>query len=142
MGYIRQDQADIRVKVDGASYGDGNSWLTLAGGKVVAPGAKTRPGGMGKEIELGGPGSRSTATVTIQHSAIMAGQHPTLESKIGRGRAQVSVQYLDNYGVALPGASDVIKGVLLSAELPDMNGEATGAVGVYTLTIGGDEQAG
>jgi hypothetical protein len=142
MGYIRQDQADIRVKVDGVSFGDGNSWVTLAGGRVTAPGAKTRPGGMGREVELGGPGTRGNATVTIQHSDVMAGQHPTLEGKIGRGRAQVSVQYLDNYGNALPGASDAIKGVLLGAELPDMNGEATGAVGMYTITVGADEQAG
>jgi hypothetical protein len=141
MGYVRQDQADIRVSVDGVAFGDGNSWVTLAGGKVTAPGAKTRPGGMGREVELGGPGTRSNATVTIQHSDIMASQHPTLESKIGRGRARVSVQFLDNYGVAIPGASDAIKGILLGAELPDMNGEATGAVGMYTVTVGADELA-
>jgi hypothetical protein len=141
VGYIRQDQADIRVSVDGVPFGDGNSWVTLAGGKVTAPGAKTRPGGMGKEIELGGPGTRSNATVTTQHSDIMASQHPTLESKIGRGKGRVSVQYLDAYGQAIPGASETLKGVLLGAEQPDMNGEATGAVGMYTITLGADEQS-
>jgi hypothetical protein len=137
--YIRQDEADIRVKVDGVSFGDGNSWVTLTGGKTTAPGAKTRPGGMGREVELGGPATRSNAVLTIQHSDIIAGQHKTLESKIGRGRAIASVQFLDNYGHAIPGAKQTIKGLLLGAELPDMNGEATGAVGMYQLTIGCDE---
>jgi hypothetical protein len=141
MGYIRQDQADIRVSVDGVAYGDGNSWVTVAGGKVTAPGAKTRPGGMGREVELGGPATRSDATVTIQHSDILASQHPTLQAKIGRGRARVSVQFLDNYGSALSGASETVQGVLKGAEMPDMNGEATGAVGMYTITVGCDELA-
>ena len=139
MGYVRQDQADIRVSVDGVAYGDGNSWVTVAGGKVTAPGAKTRPGGMGKEIEIGGPATRSNPTVTTQMSDIMAAQHPTLEGKIGRGQAKVSIQFLDNYGHALPGASETLKGILLGAELPDLNGEATGAMGMYTITIGADE---
>ena len=141
MGYIRQDQADIRVSVDGVAYGDGNSWVTVAGGKVTSPGAKTRPGGMGREVEVGGPGTRSNATVTIQNSDIMAAQHATLESKIGRGLARVSIQFLDNYGQAIPGASETLKGILLGAELPDLNGEATGAMGMYTITVGADELA-
>lgn len=141
MAYIRQDQADIRVKVDGVSYGDGNSWVTFAGGKVTAPGAKTRPGGMGREVELGGPATRSNATLTIQHSDIMAGQHAALATRVGRGRVQVLVQFLDNYGNTLAGASETVKGVLKSAEPPDMNGEATGAVGMYQITVGCDELA-
>jgi hypothetical protein len=139
--YIRQDQADIRVSVDGVAFGDGNSWVTLTGGRITAPGAKTRPGGMGREVEVGGPSTRSNAVLTTQNSDVMAGQHPTLESKVGRGQARVSIQFLDNYGAALPGASHTIKGLLLGAELPDMNGEATGAMGMYTLTVGCDELA-
>ena len=140
MGYIRQDQADIRVTVDGVAYGDGNSWVTIAGGKVTAPGAKTRPGGMGREVELGGPATRSNATVTIQNSDIMAGQHPTLQSKIGRGAVHVALTFLDNYGNSR-GVGETVKGILLGAEFPDMNGEATGAVGMYTITVGADELA-
>ena len=79
---------------------------------------------MGREVEVGGPGTRSNATVTIQNSDIMAAQHATLESKIGRGQTRVSIQFLDNYGVALPGAAETIQGILLGAELPDLNGEA------------------
>lgn len=141
MGYIRQDQADIRVSVDGVAFGDGNSWVTLAGGKVTAPGAKTRPGGMGREVEVGGPATRSNPTVTTQNSDIMAAQHATLESKIGRGQVRVSLQFLDNYGQAIPGANETIQGILLGAELPDLNGEATGAIGMYTITVGAHELA-
>lgn len=141
MGYIRQDQCDIRVSVDGVAYGDGNSWVTVTGGKVTAPGAKTRPGGMGKEVEVGGPATRSNPVITTQNSDIMAAQHPTLEAKIGRGQARVSIQFLDNYGSAIPGASHTLKGILLGAELPDLNGEATGAMGMYQITVGADELA-
>ena len=31
MTYLREDQADIRVGIDGVSYGDGNSWATYTG---------------------------------------------------------------------------------------------------------------
>ncbi len=69
----------------------------------------------------------------------MAAQHATLESKIGRGQARVSISSVDNYGQALPGASETIQGILLGAELPDLNGEATGAMGMYTITVGAHE---
>ena len=141
-GYIRQDQVDIRVHVDSVRYGDTKSWVTVTGGKVTAPGAKTRPGGMGQEVELGGPATRSNAVVTTQMSDAMAGQHHTLQHLIGRGRATVTVTYLGMDGKVRNGdPQEVLKGILLGAELPDYNGEATGAVGMYTLTVGCDERA-
>jgi len=138
--YLREDQADIRVQVDGVNYGDGNSWVTYAGAGLSAAGVKTRPGGMGREIELGGPATRADCTITTQNSDIMAGQHPTLEAKIGRGTGRVSVQYLDDYGAAIPGARFTIQGKLKEATLPGQNGENS-AVGMYTIIVACDELA-
>lgn len=138
--YLRQEQADIRFQCDGVNYGDGNSWYSFTGALLTAAGAKTRPGAMGKEVELGGFATRSDATLEIQNSEIMVGQHATLEAKIGKGRCRVSIQYLDNYGSAIPGASFAIKGMLKDAHLPEAHTEAA-AVGMYVVIVGCDELA-
>lgn len=138
MPYIREDQADIRVKVDGVAYGDGNSWYSFAGGDLKAAGSKTRPGGMGREKEQGGPATRSDITLTIQNSDSMVGQHNALESECGRGKAVVTVTYLDDYGNVMPGAQFRATGMLLGAQLPGQNSNSA-TVGMYTLTIGCDE---
>jgi hypothetical protein len=138
MTYIREDQADIHVTVDGKAYGDGNSWATYSGGALTAADAKTRPGGMGKEIDIGGPASRSDATVTIQNSDKMVAQHPQLEDRVGKGKAICSIQYLDIEGVAIPGASFRVVGRLKEAALPDYNYDS-GTQGMYQVVIGCDE---
>jgi hypothetical protein len=137
--YIRDDEANISVKVDGVSYGNGDSWVTLSGGKLSAAGFKTRPGGMGHEVEVGGPATRSDVTVTTQADDIIAGQHAKLESLIGRGSAQVAVQflYIDRSKRA---AKFTVKGRLKEASLPDSNG-AQPNVGMYTIVVSCDELA-
>jgi hypothetical protein len=138
MTYIREDQADIAISVDGRAYGDGNSWATYTGGALTAADAKTRAGGMGKEINLGGPAARGDATLTIQNSDVMVGQHPQLEDRVGKGRAVISIQYLDIEGVAIPGASFRVTGRIKEAHLPDYNFDS-GTQGMYTVVVGCDE---
>src|SRR5215831_13897094 len=121
MAYLREDQADIRLTVNGTAYGDGNSWCTYTGGSIAAADAKTRPGGMGKELNLGGPASRTDVTITTQNSDVMVGQHRKLEDEVGKGRAVISIQYLDIEGIAIPGASFTVTGRLKEAHLPDVN---------------------
>jgi hypothetical protein len=139
--YLRQDQADIKFKCDGVNYGDGNSWYSFTGAALTSPGSKTRPGGMGHEVELGGLATRADATIEIQNSEIMVGQHRTLEGKIGKGTCLVSIQYLDNYGNAIPGANFALKGMLKDAHLPEAHTDQT-AVGMYSVVVGCDELAG
>ena len=138
--YLRQEQADIRFQCDGVNYGDGNSWFSLTGAQLTAAGAKTRPGAMGKEVELGGFATRSDAVIDIQNSEIMIGQHGSLEAKIGKGKCRISIQYVDDYGNAIPGATASIKGKLKAAHLPEVHTE-NAAVGMYTVTVGCDELA-
>jgi hypothetical protein len=133
---IREDQADIRVSIDGKSYGD--SWNSAQGGNLDADSQKARAGGMGKEMSVGGPASRGDLTVGINMSDIVAGWHPELESKVGHGEVTVSLHWLDQEGNHT-GAVTTRKGVVDQANLPDMG---TGnAVAQYELVVDCDEQA-
>lgn len=143
--YIREDQADIRLQVQDSSgnwveIGDGNSWYDYSGAELSAAGAKTRPGGMGYEIELGGPATRSDCVISIQHSDTMFGFHSFLESRTGKGRARIILTYLDDEGVAIPSAQFRVTGKLKSPALPGQN-TANATVGMYKVTIGADQQA-
>jgi hypothetical protein len=138
--YIRQDQADITLQVEGVTYGNGDSWATYTGAGLSSAGAKTRPGGMGREVELGGPSTRADATITTQNTEIIAGQHKALESLIGRGNALITIQYLDQYGNAIPGARFGVRGILKEAALPDVQWE-TPASGMYQVIVACHELA-
>jgi hypothetical protein len=141
--YIREDQADIRLTVydnqgNAVAVGDGNSWTDYQGAELTAKGAKTRPGGMGKEIELGGPGSRSDCTLQIQNSPTMVGLHGFLESRIGKGRAAITITYLDDEGAAIPGAQFLVHGRLNSAALPAQKFDSPNP-GFYKVIVGANE---
>ncbi len=134
--YIRENQADIRLTVDGVSFF--GSWATYSGGDLTAAEAKTRPGAMGKEVSIGGPASRGDITITIQWDEIILASFNDLESRVGSGDAKVSVNWLDRKGVAIPGALFAKTGTLKSVSDPnyDTNGNA---VGMLTAVIGADE---
>lgn len=143
--YIREDQADIRVDVmdstgNWVAIGDGNSWATFTGADLTATGGKTRPGGMGKEVALGGPASRGDATCEIQNSPTMVGLHNFLESRVGKGRAKMTATYLDNEGNVIPGAQFIAQGMLGKAALPGANYNSPNA-GMYAIIIHCDEDA-
>jgi hypothetical protein len=134
--YIREDQADIRVKIAGKTYGD--SWKQAAGGNLEADSQKTRPGGMGKEVSVGGPASRGDLTVEIQMSDIVATWHPEIESKIGNDDVHVSLAWLGPDRVPT-GVVSRRTGTLKAANLPDMGGG--NAVAMYQVVVDCDEQA-
>jgi hypothetical protein len=136
--YIRDDEADIRLTVDGVPYG--GPWATYAGAALTAAGSKTRPGGMGKQVALGGPATRSDCTLTIQNSDTMVASHPKLESRVGKGKCLATVTYLDSEGNVIPGAQFRVTGRLKTAELPGQNYDSPN-VGMYTVVIDCDEVA-
>lgn len=137
MPYIREDQADIRVTVNGVSYGD--SWNEIEGGNLEADNAKARPGGMGGEVDVGGPATRGDLTVRIQMTDIVANWHPTFETAIRNGwRARVGVSFLSPDRT--PNGSGLTRqGTVKAANLPDMGSGAD--VSMYELVIGMDELA-
>ncbi len=139
--YIREDEADITLKIDGVEYpGEGISWATYAGGALSAAGSKTRPGGMGKQKAQGGPATRGDTTLTIQNSDLMVGFHKTIESRVGKGECEVTVQFLTKEGAAIPGAQNIVTGILKEATLPGQNYDSP-AVGMYQVVIDSDEDS-
>ena len=138
MAYIREDQADIRLTVNGVVCGD--TWATYSGGALTASDSKTRPGGLGKEVSLGGPASRGDVTLTIQMSDVVAGWHKTLESIVGGGTAKASVAYINPDRTPIPGATFSRTGTVKEASLPDVNFDS-GDAGMYQVVLSCDELA-
>jgi hypothetical protein len=136
MTYIREDQAFISVSVEGVPYG--GSWTEAEGGNLEADDAKTRPGGMGREVSAGGPASRDDLTVRIQMSDIVALWHPHFENLTGWGRVKVGLAWLGPNRVPL-GTGITRVGTVKAPNLPDMGGGSD--VGMYELVVSCDEQA-
>lgn len=139
MGLIRDDEADIRVSIDGKPYFE--AWSTYDGGDLTAASNKTRTGGMGKQRAIGGPAERSDITCTIQFDDVVAGFHNELESKVGNGDASVSIQFLNPDRTVIPGAHFTRTGKLGAANLPKSDSDGTGAQDFYTIVIHADELA-
>lgn len=136
MTYIREDQADIRVSLNGLPFGD--SWKEAEGGNLEADDAKARPGGMGREVAAGGPASRDDLTVRTNFSDIVAGWHPTFENLVGEGAVRVTLAWLGPNRVPL-GTTTTRRGVLKAANVPDMGSGAD--VGLYEIVVSCDELA-
>jgi hypothetical protein len=147
VNYIREDQASMRVSViDPVSKavvkvpGNAIDWATYAGGGIESTPVKVRPGGMGKQVSIGGPATRADVTMTIQMRDDMAAIHNYLESITGVARVSCFVNWLDINGTPIPGALFTRVGTLKSVALPEGNADGT-AVGFYTLVIDCDEVA-
>jgi hypothetical protein len=141
---IREDQAAITVSLN--ANGDGRtwtpigptSWVSAEGGVLEADDAKTRAGGMGREVSAGGPASRNDLTVKTQFTDVLALAHPGIENCIGSGRIKVGLSYL-NPDRTPNGQGRTLQGSVKSAAEPDMG---TGsAVGEYTVVVSCDELA-
>lgn len=136
MTLIREDQADIRVWLNGVPQFD--SWRTAEGGNLEADTSKTRPGAMGKEVDAGGPASRDDLTVTTQFTDAVAAAHPGIENQIGIARGLVGINWL-NPDRTLTGYGTSRQGTLKAA-FPPEHGDGSD-VGMYTMVFGMDEAA-
>lgn len=136
MTWIREDQADIRVSLDGVPYGD--SWKEAEGGNLEADSQKARPGGMGRESSAGGPSSRGDLTVRIPFTDVVATWHPTFENGVGWIPVRVTLAWL-NPDRTPTGTTSTRRGTLKAANLPDMGGGA--AVSSYEIVVDCDELA-
>lgn len=144
--YVREDQANITVTVKDKTgkvvkiKSENDSWATYSGAKLSAAGSKTRPGGMGKQKALGGPATRSDATLTVQQDDAMIAIHSFLESRVGKGDCVVTLTYLDGEGDVRAGEVFQGTGKLKEASLGDQNHDSPNT-SMYTLVIDMDEQA-
>lgn len=145
MPYIREDQADIRL-----SYREGesgawtplfDSWKSAEGATLEASDAKTRPGGMGRQKALGGPGERDDCTASIQLTDVVLNKHKFLENRTGNLYIKVAYSFLGSDRLPVQGRSaHTIQGVMKSVKLPDVDSEASSAA-LYQLVVSCDEQA-
>lgn len=95
---LREDQWAIHVDVDGVSLPT-KPWSSMEGGDIEAKGTKTRPGGMADEETLGGPQSRTDATVMIQYSNdVLHPLVPKLQQACGSRATSISYTPLDGDG--------------------------------------------
>jgi len=128
--YIRADMADIRVSLDGVPVGD--MWATYEGGALEADDQKTRPGGMARQLAIGGPTSRNDVTVTTQFTDQIAAIAKNFENRSGRGFLKVSVTYMDPDGNRDQRFSFTRTGVVKSVQIPDVDVN-TGDVGFLSV---------
>jgi hypothetical protein len=141
--YITMRQADIYVTIDGLivdGSGSTGSWATAEGGTLTADDTKTRPGGMGNEVSVGGNASRDDLTVTTQWTDLMAGLEQGLENGVGISSVGVQINWLTAAKAPLGQGNKNITGTLKSVKQPDAN-TGSSDVGMLTLVISCDEVA-
>lgn len=137
MPFFREDQAAIHVSVDGVPL-DNEVWSALEGGDSQAQNVKHRPGGMGDEIELGGPVSRSDLTVKRMYSDVLHALIVNLENAAGKRVGTASYTPLDADG-NVAGQTITYSGVLKSVTRP--NAEAnSNAAAELVLVFGVNEK--
>jgi hypothetical protein len=126
--YIREDQAQILVTIDNVPYPPGvTSWKSAEGGNLEADDAKTRPGAMGQEVAIGGPGQRDDLTVAIQLTDVTARYVRQFENRVGVGTMKVGVTYLSPERVPIAGTSHTMTGILKAVNVSDIDSESSDA---------------
>lgn len=128
MPQLRADQAAVYVAVGGVPL-DKGVWTSMDGGDMQATDTKTRPGGMGDEISLGGPRTRTDCTVTRQYTDdVLHPLFPLLESRCGSAGMLVSWTPLDGDGNPTGAKTHGISGVLKEVMKTKVDANGTEAV--------------
>lgn len=139
MPYLSENNALIGLIVDGVSYG--SNWFSAEGGNLTTDVSKTRAGGMGDEVAVGGLSTRDDITLTIQLSDIVAGWHKRLENAVSDDApASVGIQLLGRGRIPIDGASYVRNGIISAANLPDFSTDS-GDVAFYTVVVALNQRA-
>jgi len=118
--YIRSDMAQIHVFLGkgAAKVQKGAEWATFEGGALEADDQKTRPGGMAKQVAIGGPTSRGDVTVTTQFTDSMVQVAKDFEAAAGRKEMTVTITYKDNDGNADGARAFTVEGFVKSCQIP------------------------
>lgn len=141
--YLREDMAEIHISVADESgnfvpYFD--SWATAEGANLSSDSSKTRAGGMGSEVSLGGPSSRDDVTCTIQQSDVVLAKHKELELRVRQDApTKVAWRYLDRLKNPV-GDTHTVTGTLKSAFRANADVKSSDAA-FYTIIVDCDEVA-
>lgn len=125
MTYVREDQAQITVALDGVpkrpAISAVGSWATYSGGELEADDSKTRPGGMGREESAGGPSSRGDVTLTTQLTDLDWHFINEFEARNGTGQVDIGVTRMTPEKTVDPTKSFGRTGTLKSVATPDFD---------------------
>lgn len=142
--YLRQDQATISVPKLSVGLPYVPSWAMLEGGDLESEDTKTRPGGMLAQVNLGGPTTRTDATVSRPYTKEI---HPflvPLEKFAGFGRMHITYTILGpnvNTGkLTTLGPTVTLTGILKNVTRPNWDANATGTA-MFSLVMGCDVEA-
>ncbi len=125
---LRQDQATISVGLPGIpTLPFVKSWSKLEGGDLESEDTKTRPGGMVGQVNLGGPTTRSDATVSRPYTLELHRRIVDLENYAGSGEMKINWTTLDSTGSAAGHPTVTIYGILKNVMHPGWDANATGA---------------
>jgi hypothetical protein len=138
MPYLRADQAEIHVGVNGINF-PATRWQALDGGDVQAKSLNTRPGGIMPAVSLGGPTSRTDATVKRLYGTHVHAYVVALENVCGQARMWISYTPLDADGNT-NGAKITMVGSLKQVNHPSLDANSSSA-GVLSLVMDCDVEA-
>ncbi len=139
MPYLRQDQATISVPTLPVALPYVKSWATLEGGDLESEDTKTRPGGMVPQVNLGGPTTRTDATVTRPYTAELHPHIVDLENVGGQGAMSITYNILGANAQTI-GTPVTLTGILKNVTRPNWDSNATGTA-MLSLVMGCDAQA-
>jgi hypothetical protein len=120
----RMDQYAVAVEIDGKDEG---IWDKQSGGGVDSEETKYKPGGMAKEVSLGG--STNIENVTVSRLYVLDRDHLRVKawmSRVGRATVKVSKQPLDVDGNVF-GDPIVYTGKLKRCTPPEVDSESSDA---------------
>lgn len=137
--YLREDQASISVPILPVALPYVKSWAQLEGGDVESEDTKTRPGGMVDQVNLGGPRTRTDATVMRPYTKELHPFIKPLEDVAGNGKMHITYTILDGTG-SKAGPTVTLTGILKNVTRPNWNANGTG-VAMLSLVMGCDVAA-
>ena len=132
--YLREDQATISVPILPVGLPYVLSWATLAGGDLESEDVKTRPGGMVDQVNLGGPTTRTDATVTRPYTGELHPYITPLEEVAGSGAMAISYAALDANKNVIP-PTVTLGGILKNVQRPNWDSNTNGTA-MLTLVMG------
>lgn len=137
--YLRQDQATISVPVLPVALPYVKSWAALEGGDIESEDVKTRPGGLVGQVNLGGPTTRTDATVMRPYTKELHKYIVALENFAGQGTMHITYTILDATGNVI-GPTVTLKGILKNVVRPNFDSNTSG-VAMLSLVMGCDVAA-
>lgn len=136
--YLRQDQATISVPKLPVALPFVTSWASLEGGDLEAEDTKTRPGGMLPQVSLGGPTTRTDATVARPYTKELHPYLTPLETFAGFGAMHITYTILgpdtSSGKISTLGPTVTLTGILKSVTRPNWDSNAT-ATAMFSLVM-------